>query len=171
MSYWDDLPAKLTIMSGGQTGVDRAALDWAIEHGINHWGWCSRGRLAEDGIISSVYNMKLGDSYGYEERTELNVKDSDATVIFCRNTSDLRGGTKTTVKFCTLHKRPVLVFVENDAFTPTVEKFRQMLEYIQVYNLNVAGPRESKQPGLSSYVRRILTETFFPTGSESATNP
>lgn len=70
------------IISGGQTGADRAALDWAIKHNIPHSGWCPKGRLAEDGVIEPKYILKETSSSVYEERTELNVRDSDATVIF-----------------------------------------------------------------------------------------
>ncbi|MEX0610513.1 MAG: putative molybdenum carrier protein, partial [Pirellulales bacterium] len=71
----------ITIISGGQTGADRAALDFALEHEIAHGGWCPRGRLAEDGPIAPRYNLQETPSRKYSQRTEWNVRDSDATVI------------------------------------------------------------------------------------------
>lgn len=72
---------KLSIVSGGQTGVDRAALDWAIKHEIPHGGWCHEGRMAEDGVIGVVYQLLELPGGGYRQRTKANVKDSDATLI------------------------------------------------------------------------------------------
>ena len=70
------------IISGGQTGADCAALDFAIEHGIPHGGWCPGGRLAEDGPIDARYQLKETPSANYTQRTEWNVRDSDGTVVF-----------------------------------------------------------------------------------------
>lgn len=96
------LPAQHTvkdslkkIVSGGQTGVDRAALDFAIRHGYEPGGWCPRGRLAEDGVIPPVYPLRETDSADYDERTERNVLDADATLIVVRNRK-LSGGTAFT---------------------------------------------------------------------------
>ena len=72
----------ITILSGGQTGADRAALDFAIEYGLPHGGWCPRGRLAEDGPIDERYELTETPSHRYAQRTEWNVRDSDATVVF-----------------------------------------------------------------------------------------
>jgi predicted Rossmann-fold nucleotide-binding protein len=73
---------QITIISGGQTGADRAALDFAIEHGIPHGGWCPRGRIAEDGPIPLCYSLRETPSRRYAQRTEWNVRDSHATVVF-----------------------------------------------------------------------------------------
>ena len=75
------MPTELTIVSGGQTGVDRAALDWAIEKGWPHGGYCPKGRIAEDGLIPGKYNLKEIKSGKYRIRTRLNVIHSDATLI------------------------------------------------------------------------------------------
>lgn len=72
----------MKILSGGQTGTDRAALDWAIAHGIPHGGWCPKGRKAEDGPIDGRYQLQETPSSSYVERTEWNVRDSDGTVVF-----------------------------------------------------------------------------------------
>ena len=69
------------IISGGQIGVDRAALDWAIAHNIQHGGWCPTGRRAEDGIIPERYRLREAPGRNYQQRTKWNVRDSDATLI------------------------------------------------------------------------------------------
>lgn len=80
----------LLIRSGGQTGVDRAALDWAIAHDIAHCGWCPKGRTANDGPLPAHYELQETDSSGYSKRTRLNVRDADATLIIYQGT--LEGG-------------------------------------------------------------------------------
>src|SRR6266478_3657728 len=92
------------IISGGQTGVDRAALDVALKHGIDCGGWCPAGRLDEFGRIPDRYPVKELEHGGFEDRTRANVRDSDATiVIYC---GELRGGTAKTVQFCVEQKKP-----------------------------------------------------------------
>jgi len=76
------MAAPTRIVSGGQTGADRAALDWAIAHGIPHGGWCPKGRKAEDGMSQAKYELIETPSTDYVQRTELNVRDSDGTVVF-----------------------------------------------------------------------------------------
>jgi hypothetical protein len=78
------------IVSGGQAGVDRAALDWAIARGIPHGGWCPAGRIAEDGMIPERYQLRETASPGYRERTRRNVEDSDGTLIL--NLGELDAG-------------------------------------------------------------------------------
>lgn len=113
------------IISGGQTGVDRAALDIAIKFKISHNGWCSYGRIAEDGIISEKYNLKEApappkDEYLdvdaiYKKRTELNVRDSDGTLIIVKDVPD--GGTFYTIEMANKHKKPHLIFNLSKNFT------------------------------------------------------
>src|SRR4051794_26180413 len=86
---------NITIISGGQTGADRAALDFAIAHGLSHRGWCPRQRRAEDGIIPAQYVLQETPSGHYSQRTEWNVRDSDATVVFSIKPR-LTGGTRLT---------------------------------------------------------------------------
>ena len=88
---------SLRIISGGQTGVDRAALDFAIAHGIPHGGWCPAGRKAEDGTIDLRYQLKETPSSNYVQRTEWNARDSDGTVVFS-SAPLLTGGSKKTVE-------------------------------------------------------------------------
>ena len=87
----------LKIISGGQTGARRAALDWAIERGLEHGGWCPRGRRAEDGAVPLHYHLIETPTERWEQRTEWNVRDSDGTVIFTVSET-LTGGSLTTVE-------------------------------------------------------------------------
>ena len=146
---------KLKIISGGQTGVDRAALDFAIQHGVEHGGWCPRGHHAEDGIISTVYHLRETESADYEERTEKNVMDSDATLIVTRN-QELSGGTAFT-KTCTeQHGRPLLIVCERDGVPRGAVALSNFLKQNKVQTLNVAGPRESQAPGIGKFVEQLL---------------
>ena len=95
------------IVSGGQTGADRAALDWALSHNLPCGGWCPKGRKAEDGTIDPKYPLKESSSASYLQRTEWNVRDSDATVLFSIAPS-LGGGSKKTVEFAKKHNKPCL---------------------------------------------------------------
>jgi len=95
------------IVSGGQTGADRAALDWAMEHGVPHGGWCPKGRKAEDGPIDAKYELQETPSADYLQRTEWNVRDSDGTVIFTVMTR-LTGGSKKTSNLARKHRKPCL---------------------------------------------------------------
>ena len=97
-----------TIVSGGQTGADRAALDWAISQNIAHGGWCPSGRMATDGPLASKYMLRETESTGYRLRTKLNVQDSDATLIF--NSGVLDGGTLQTVRFAQKLNKPHRIF-------------------------------------------------------------
>jgi hypothetical protein len=144
------------IISGGQTGVDRAALDAAIALNIEHGGWCPLDRLAEDGRIPDRYRLVETDSPDYLIRTERNVIDSDATLILCRG--QLSGGTLLTLRFAEQHGKPCLV-VDLDRPLPPVE-VRKWLGEHGVAALNVAGPRESQSPGLAALARDFLINLF-----------
>ncbi len=95
------------IISGGQTGADRAALDWAISNNILHGGWCPKGRLAEDGRINPKYELDETPKTEYIQRTEWNVRDSDATVIFSIKPI-LTGGSLATKDLANIHGKPLL---------------------------------------------------------------
>src|SRR6516225_901027 len=99
---------RIKIISGGQTGVDRAALDFAIRHGLEHGGWCPKGRKAEDGAIPRRYHLQETDSPEYAERTVKNILAADATLIIVRE-EPLTGGTALTFELAEKHGRPVLV--------------------------------------------------------------
>jgi len=148
------LPKK--IISGGQTGVDRGALDAAIELGISHGGWCPRGRLAEDGPLKARYQLQETESRQYHVRTEKNVQEADGTLIIHRG--PLSGGTELTRKFASLHCKPLLQIDLNQPFLPAV--FHEWLGANHITILNVAGPRESSQPGITEDTRQLLLGLF-----------
>jgi len=144
------------IISGGQTGVDRGALEAAMALGIAHGGWCPQGRLAEDGAIPARYRLQETDSPQYAVRTERNVRDSDATLIFCRGS--LTGGTEWTRICAQRHRRPCLVV---DLCEPVDwQALRRWLATVRPKVLNVAGPRESQAPGIQHEVQEILMRLF-----------
>jgi hypothetical protein len=149
------LPPKFRVVSGGQSGADIAALDWAIAHAVDHGGWCPKGRRSEDGPIADHYLLSETPLSNYLQRTEWNVRDSDATVIF--TLSDvLDGGSKRTAQFADKLHRPWL------HFRPAVHpKFlAQFLARHKVTTLNVAGKRESSAPGVYRFVVDTLERTL-----------
>lgn len=124
--------------------MDRAALDVAIELGLEHGGWCPRGRRAEDGIIPPRYHLRETVDNDYSSRTRLNVKDADGTLIIYRD--ELEGGTELTAHFAgEVHKPVLIVDVEHPVDTGT---FKDWLQRHHIGTLNIAGPRESKKPGI-----------------------
>ncbi len=147
-------PNNLTLISGGQTGADRAALDFAIENDISHGGWCPKGRVAEDGVLDKKYQLKETPSEEYEERTEWNIRDSDGTVIFACET-ELTGGTLHTKQIAEKMGRPFLVLIKDIDSNPE-QKLIQFIEEYKIKTLNVAGPRTSKEPEIYGYVLDIL---------------
>lgn len=154
---------RLTIISGGQTGVDRSALDVAIEHNICHGGWCPRGRLAEDGPIAPCYQLRETPSSKYAQRTEWNVRDSDATVVFTVE-ARIVGGTLLTLEIARRLNKPLLCLHRGNAASPTVasaaSKLIRFLCDNRVQRLNVAGPRGSQQPEAAEYGRSVLKRVF-----------
>jgi len=133
------------IISGGQTGVDRAALDVALKHGIDAGGSCPTGRLDEFGRIPDCYPLKELENGGFIERTLQNVKDSDGTVIIYPG--KLSGGTEQTVRFCIEQRRPRLLI--DASKIPIEEAAKLIADFVrekQIDILNVAGPRESEWP-------------------------
>ena len=143
------------IVSGGQTGADRAALDFAIENGYTHGGWAPSGRQAEDGAIPLKYQLSVVPDGGYRERTRRNIKDSDATLIV--NLGELDGGTLATREFAEVLGKPHLI-VQLDAGVST-ELAQTVVHWLrdhQVADLNLAGPRESKRPGIYGSTSGLL---------------
>ena len=151
------------IVSGGQTGVDRGALDAAIELGMEHGGKCPRGRLAEDGCIPDRYDLEETDSSRYWIRTEHNVIESDATLIFCWK--EPSGGTEFTRRMAIKHGRPYLLFDFTNP--PELEDVQSWLERERVEVLNCAGPRESSCPGIASLTRLQIIEIVRATLSDA----
>jgi hypothetical protein len=141
------------IVSGGQSGVDRAALDAARALGIPIGGWCPRGRIAEDGRIRRRYCLLETPSRNYPQRTQWNVRDSDATLIVNRGRLD--GGTAATARLALgRHRKPV--FMIELGRRVRRERFRAWLRRNRVHVLNVAGPRESKRPGIYAEAKAVL---------------
>jgi hypothetical protein len=147
------------IVSGGQTGADRAALDFAIEHGMQHGGWCPQGRLAEDGPIDARYELKETPSADDVQRTEWNARDSDGTVVFSIGET-LTGGSKKTVELARRHRKPVLHLCKtNGVFAPELV-LRRFIGDHGIDVLNVAGPRASKEPEVAAFVQEVLEKTL-----------
>ena len=149
---------RLTIVSGGQTGADRAALDFAIEHGISHGGWCPRGRRAEDGPIPSLYLLRETPSRHYSQRTQWNVRDSDATLIFSI-VARLTGGTRLTVETARRLGTPALHLSREDSdsdIEAAASKLQRFLSEHKVERLNIAGPRSSQEPEVAAFVVNVL---------------
>ena len=146
------------IVSGGQTGVDRAALDVALELALPRRGWCPRGRWAEDGVIDEHYPLTPTPSGDPAQRTQWNVRDSDATLIIA--SPPLTGGTALTERCLEACRRPHRV-VDPDA-APDIPSLRRWLDEQGVRVLNVAGPRESHHPGIYLRACTILRALLQP---------
>ena len=123
-------------------------------------GWCPKGRKAEDGPIDPKYSLKETPSASYIQRTEWNVRDSDATVLFSIEPT-LTGGSKETVEFASAHKKPCLHLCAGDE--AAADKLKTFGEEHRVKTLNVAGPRASNEPGVGEFVVRTLEEAFGQT--------
>lgn len=160
---------KITkIISGGQTGADRAGLDVAIALGLEHGGWVTKGRRAEDGTVPDRYEMTETGHREYDERTLLNVRDSDATLILYPDRArtkwgGLKGGTKLTQYDARLLRKHVLVV---DPYGSRYLDTRRWLDTYPIETLNIAGPRESKQPGIYAasyaFLMRVLGAEVKP---------
>lgn len=148
----------MKIVSGGQTGVDRAALDVARAFGLEVGGWCPRDRWAEDGRIPDEYPLIETRSRDINVRTQRNVECSTATLVLTRGSP--MGGTRFTVEFASALCRPVLVVDLADKRMDPVQSICRWLEEVQPQVLNVAGPRESGAPGITRQAARILEQTL-----------
>jgi hypothetical protein len=144
------------VISGGQTGVDRAALDAALFAGLPCGGWCPKGRRAEDGPIDLRYPLDETPSNEYEQRTEWNVRDSDATLVI--TVGDPTGGTALTLALARQWRRPC--YIADLEIETGVESVRDWLAREDVRTLNVAGPRESSVPGIYRRARGFLDKLF-----------
>ena len=143
------------IVSGGQTGADRAALDWAIERGVPHGGWCPKGRKAEDGPIDARYALQETSSADYLKRTEWNIRDSDGTVIFTMRPA-LTGGSKRTAEFAVKHRKACLHLHAGESVEDCAQRLAEFIHANSIRILNVAGSRGSKEPEVGAFVRTVL---------------
>ena len=154
------------IVSGGQTGADRAALDAAMAVGMPHGGWVPLGRRAEDGPISRRYRLRQTRSYNPAVRTRWNVRDSDATLIFSHG--PLTGGSALTLTFAQRLGKPVLhVDFSRDTNSAARRRITRWLLRHRPKVLNIAGPRASSDPVIYDCVYRMLVGLFTPKEAEA----
>ena len=154
-------PSDLCIISGGQTGTDRAALDFAINHGIAHGGWCPLGRRAEDGVLAAKYQLQETTSRRYDQRTRWNVRDSDATLLLTIG-PELSGGTELTALVAQREGKPWL-HLSRQTTTDVASAAQQVCKFLKqhkIRRLNVAGPRASQEPDVGAFTVAVLTATF-----------
>ncbi len=152
------------LISGGQTGVDRAALDVALKLGVPCGGWCPKGRRAEDGCIPARYPLRETPSPQYPQRTERNVREADATLILTRGRPDR--GTALTRRLTQKHRKPrKVVNLVKPVFPEDVAAW---LEERRINVLNVAGPRESSQPGIYLDATAFLQRLFGCLGARNS---
>jgi len=146
----------IKIISGGQTGVDRAALDAALESGVSVGGWCPQGRKAEDGPIAEKYPLQELPDSGYKKRTLKNVQDSDATVIIYFES--ISGGTEKTLLYCLNEKKPYLL-IDGGSITQDLasKQIKHFIDENQISLLNVAGPRASTEIRGYEYTKQVIT--------------
>lgn len=150
----------IKIVSGGQTGVDRAALDAALECGIDAGGWCPEGRKSEDGIIPDKYPLKELPDANYSQRTKQNVIDSDGTVIIYFGYPT--GGTELTIAFCISENKPyVLVDAEEIILETAVIKVDKFIKDKSITTLNIAGPRAGGETRAYDYARALIKEVIL----------
>lgn len=152
------LPSR--IVSGAQTGADRAALDIGLELGVETGGWVPLGRLAEDGVIPERYgNLREADSANPARRTELNVRDSDATLILSHG--PLSGGSALTRSLAESKNKPLLhldlAAMDRKEASRVLEDW---LKRLQPATLNVAGPRGSRDPGIHAATLEVLRDVL-----------
>ena len=148
------------IISGGQTGVDRAALDAAIKLSIDHGGWIPKGRLTESGPLPPEYRLKETKSASYAERTEKNVLDADGTLIISRG--PLTGGSEYTREMAVKHQRPWLhIDLADQAAFQAASMINSWITHKKIEILNVAGPRASKDPNIYQDAVDILESSFY----------
>lgn len=155
--------ALKTIVSGGQTGVDRGALDAAIALNIPHAGKCPRGRLAEDGRVPAKYQLSETTSRKYSMRTEMNVIESDGTLIM--HYGKLSTGTELTRRMAIKNDKPFFLF--DFTAPPELADVIAWLREFKIETLNCAGPRESSCPGIGSLTRQLCEELFAAATAES----
>jgi hypothetical protein len=142
------------VISGGQAGADRAGLDFALEVGLEHGGYVPSGRKAEDGRIDDRYRLVELPSSSYPVRTKRNVRESDGTAIFSLD-ADLSGGSALTLSYARGINKPVIHLHPSGKVDP-VAQLKDFITSNRVGTLNVAGPRESKEPGVYDFTLGVL---------------
>lgn len=146
------------IISGGQTGVDQGALDFAIDNNFECGGYCPKGRKCEKGIIPFKYPLTELETEDYLERTRKNILESDGTIIV-KDEVDLQQGTLNTIKFCKQFSKPFLIYdVINDPVN--YEMFQDWLKQNKIKILNVAGNRSGESPVIKGKTYLLLEKLF-----------
>lgn len=153
-------PMLQRIHSGGQTGADIAALEIALEKGFPHGGWCPKGRRSLAGPIPNCYALHETPSEDYLQRTEWNARDSDGTVVFTI-AAKASGGSLRTIDFARKHRKPWLhLSRENPGHKGFSCRLVHFIEEHGIKTLNIAGSRESKEPGIHHWVREVLGQVI-----------
>ena len=147
------------IISGGQTGADRAALDFAIKNSIPHGGWIPKGRLTEEGPLSDHYQLREMETRNYSKRTEQNVIDSDGTLILSHGT--LTGRSTFKRQFANKHQRPWLHIDFNKvSMQESAKQIKNWVDGNEIKTLNIAGPRASKDSRIYRKTLEVLKIAF-----------
>lgn len=147
----------IKIISGGQTGVDRGALDAALALGVACGGWCPEQRMAEDGVIPERYPVKVLLGSGYRQRTKQNVRDSDATVIIYFDYIFPKGGTELTLLECIKVGKPYLLIDGNEwTIARAAERIFLFCQKNHINVLNVAGPKGSNLAQAHQYTQQVM---------------
>ena len=145
----------MKIISGAQTGADRAALDAALESGVDAGGWCPKGRMSEDGAIPEKYPVQVLKDAGYRQRTKKNVTDSDGTVIIYFGYPT--GGTELTISFCIKEHKPyALIDAEEFTIESASTKILSFINKHSISTLNVAGPRAGGESRAYDYTKNVM---------------
>jgi hypothetical protein len=153
---------SIKIISGGQTGVDRGALDFALENGMECGGWCPPDRRCENGRIPDKYPLIEVELPDYNERTRRNIRDSDATLLITAG-GRLEEGTRLTLEWAGKLGRPVYHLDLADLSMKDTEQIKEADSWLRAVNpgvLNLAGNRESTSPGIQEFTRGILGFLF-----------
>jgi len=148
------------LVSGGQTGADIAALDVSREHDFFHGGWCPKGRRSEAGPIPLHYDLTETPKANSLQRTEWNVRDSDGTVVFTL-AAEVTGGSLCTIGFAKRHGKPCLHIARAGSCENLALILQRFVEENGIRVLNVAGSRESMEPGIHHWVMSVLEDAFF----------
>ncbi|KTD08536.1 putative molybdenum carrier protein [Legionella jamestowniensis] len=152
------------IVSGGQTGVDQAALFVAKEMGIEIGGWCPKGGLDENNVnvLKQFPALKEATTNNPDERTLLNIRDSDGTLIIVPSwplPERIKDGTRLTIKDTKLQKKPHLIINLNNK-NEIVQTIQAWISEYAIRVLNIGGPRESNSPGIYQEACKLLRKVF-----------
>jgi hypothetical protein len=157
------------IVSGGQSGTDRAGLDFARSAGIPHGGWCPLGRRSEDGQIPPEYSLTETLSPHYRDRTTRNIQDSDATIVFIDGSLGKESGSALTLQLCRMNRRPnLLINLSLDSVEDSAKLVQGFARDRQIKILNIAGSRASISPSIGAKVVEVLKLAFSETPPEIA---